>query len=36
VANPEVDAYVARSDSWPDEIDALRSILMGCPLTEEL
>jgi uncharacterized protein YdeI (YjbR/CyaY-like superfamily) len=36
VANPEVDAYVARSDMWPDEIDALRSILWECPLTEEL
>ncbi len=34
--NPEVDAYIARSDKWPAEITALRSILLGCGLTEEI
>ncbi|MEZ5245062.1 MAG: YdeI/OmpD-associated family protein [Acidimicrobiales bacterium] len=36
MANPEIDAYVARSDMWPDEIGALRPILRECGLTEEL
>jgi uncharacterized protein YdeI (YjbR/CyaY-like superfamily) len=34
--NPKVDSYVARSDKWPAEIKALRPILRGCGLTEEL
>ncbi|HUS43602.1 MAG TPA: YdeI/OmpD-associated family protein [Ilumatobacteraceae bacterium] len=34
--NPDVDAYVARSDRWPEEISALRPILTGGGLTEEI
>ncbi len=33
--NPKVDAYIARSDKWPDEITGLRPILLGAGLTEE-
>lgn len=34
--NPDVDQYVDRSEQWPDEIAALRSVLLGCGLTEQL
>lgn len=34
--NPKVDAYIARSDRWPDEMAALRAVLLGTGLTEEL
>lgn len=34
--DPEVDAYVARSDAWPAEIAALRPILLGCGLDETI
>lgn len=34
--NPDVDAYVERSDRWPLEIAALRPILAGCDLVEEI
>ena len=34
--NPEVDAYVARSDKWPEEITALRPILLESGLTEQI
>jgi uncharacterized protein YdeI (YjbR/CyaY-like superfamily) len=34
--NPEVDAYIARSTRWPDAMAALRPILLGCGLTEEI
>ena len=34
--NSKVDAYMGRSDMWPDEMRALRSILLDCDLTEEL
>ncbi len=34
--NPDVDAYVARSQQWPDEISALRPILVGAGLDEEI
>lgn len=34
--NPKVDAYMEESDMWPAEMRALRSILLGCGLTEEL
>ncbi len=33
--NPDVDAYIAQSEQWPDEIAALRPILLGSGLTEE-
>ena len=32
----KVDAYIERSDKWPDEMRALRSILLDCGLTEEI
>ena len=34
--NPKVDAYIAESKRWPDEITALRPVLLGTGLTEEL
>ena len=34
--NPEVDAYIGRSAQWATEILALRPILLGCGLTEEI
>jgi uncharacterized protein YdeI (YjbR/CyaY-like superfamily) len=34
--NPQVDAYVRQSERWPGEITALRPILLGSGLTEEL
>lgn len=34
--NPEVDAYVGRSNNWPEEMTRLRPILLSCGLTEEI
>ena len=34
--NLKVDTYVERSTKWPDEIRALRPVLLDCGLTEEL
>lgn len=34
--NQKVDAYINRSTKWPEEIRALRSILLDCGLTEEI
>ncbi len=34
--NPEVDAYVSRSEQWPDEISVLRPILADCGLAEAI
>lgn len=34
--NPEVDAYIERSEQWPDEIIELRPILLSSGLTETL
>ena len=34
--NPKVDAYIRRSDKWPEETSGLRSILLGCELNEEI
>ena len=34
--NPKVDAYLGRSEKWPDEMAALRSVLLKCGLTEEI
>ena len=36
VMNPEVDAYVGRSDQWPAEMTVLRPILLSCGLSEEI
>lgn len=33
--NTNVDAYIARSDKWPEVISALRPRLLACGLTEE-
>ena len=32
----DVDAYLAASTGWPDEIRALRTILLGCDLDEAI
>lgn len=34
--NPKVDAYVSKAKTWKEEIELLRSIVLECPLTEEL
>jgi uncharacterized protein YdeI (YjbR/CyaY-like superfamily) len=34
--NPKVDFYFNKSEKWQEEIKKLRTILLGCPLTEEL
>lgn len=33
---PEVDAYIERSEGWPEELTALRPILLGSGLAEEI
>lgn len=33
--NPKVEAFFAGAKSWHAELAALRSILLGCPVTEE-
>ena len=32
----DVDAYLAESEQWPDEIAAIRPILLSCDLTETI
>lgn len=34
--NPEVDAYISRSEKWPEEMTALRPTLLDAGLTEEI
>ncbi|UGQ48324.1 YdeI/OmpD-associated family protein [Massilia endophytica] len=34
--NPKVDAFLSRQKNWKPEFEELRSILLDCPLTEEL
>ena len=34
VRSAEVDAYVERSEKWPEEIAALRPVLLSCGLVE--
>jgi len=34
--NPQVDAYIRRAQRWPAEMAALRAILVGCGLHEEI
>lgn len=34
--NPKVDEFLRRAKAWPDEMQKLRSILLGCGLGEEL
>ena len=34
--NPKVDAFLKEAGQWREEVTALRKILLGCGLTEEL
>ena len=34
--NPKVDAYLAKAKKWRKEFEKLRTVLLGCDLTEEL
>lgn len=34
--NAKVDAYIGRSEKWPEEMTSLRPILLSCGLAEEL
>jgi len=34
--NSKVDDYFRKTTSWRDELEALRKIILDCPLTEEL
>ena len=34
--NPKVDGYVRKSKEWQDELQQLRTIILGCGLTEEV
>jgi uncharacterized protein YdeI (YjbR/CyaY-like superfamily) len=35
-ANPEIDTYLDEATRWQEEMRALREILLGCDLTEEV
>jgi len=34
--NPKVDAYLGKAKKWQEEFERLRTIILGCGLTEEL
>ena len=34
--NPKVDGYLRKSKQWQDELQKLRTIILGCGLTEEV
>jgi uncharacterized protein YdeI (YjbR/CyaY-like superfamily) len=34
--NPKVDSFLNRTNQWRSEFEALRTIILGCGLTEEL
>src|SRR4051812_49083376 len=34
--NPKVDGYVRKSKQWQEELQKLRTIILDCPLTEEV
>lgn len=34
--NPKVDQFLSKAEKWKEEFTKLRSILLECPLTEEL
>ena len=34
--NPNVDFYFKKADKWKEEFKTLRSIVLDCPLSEEL
>ena len=33
---PDVDSYLLESELWPDEVRALRPVLLECDLTETI
>jgi uncharacterized protein YdeI (YjbR/CyaY-like superfamily) len=35
-ANPKVDFYFNKAEKWQEELEKLRTIILDCPLTEEL
>ena len=34
--NPKVDFYFRKAEKWQAELEKLRTIILECPLTEEL
>lgn len=36
VVNPNVDAYIERSQKWPHELSQLRTVLLDCGLSEAI
>ena len=36
MTNPKVDAFLREAEAWREEYEALRAIVLGCGLTEEL
>ncbi len=34
--NPRVDSYIERSNKWPEEMSAVRSVLLECRLEEDI
>ena len=34
--NPKVDAFISRATQWQPEFEAMRKILLACPVSEEL
>jgi uncharacterized protein YdeI (YjbR/CyaY-like superfamily) len=34
--NPKVDSFLSKAETWREEFEKLRAIVLGCPLTEEL
>jgi len=34
--NPQVDGYIRKNKKWQEELQALRAIILGCDLTEEV
>ncbi len=34
--NPKVDFYFSKANSWQEELEKLRAIVLECPLAEEL
>jgi uncharacterized protein YdeI (YjbR/CyaY-like superfamily) len=34
--NPKIDAFLGRAKAWRPEMEALRALVLGCGLTEEL
>jgi uncharacterized protein YdeI (YjbR/CyaY-like superfamily) len=34
--NPKVDSYFSKAQKWQKELEKLRTIILDCPLTEEL